>query len=99
MINVLVYGTDTDAVDQLRVGRADAAMDDDPVAAYYVALNPNFEVALAAYNPQDEGIAISKTNADMKTAITSGHNCHEERRHHRRHQGQVATEVTAEPIS
>lgn len=69
-INVLVYGTDTDAVDQLRVGRADAAMDDDPVAAYYVALNPNFEVALAAYNPQDEGIAVSKTNADMKTSIT-----------------------------
>jgi polar amino acid transport system substrate-binding protein len=70
-INVLVYGTDTDAVDQLRVGRADAAMDDDPVAAYYVALNPNFEVAIAAYNPQDEGIAIAKTNADMKTAITA----------------------------
>ncbi|HST03139.1 MAG TPA: ABC transporter substrate-binding protein, partial [Chloroflexia bacterium] len=69
-INVLVYGTDTDAVDQLRVGRADAAMDDDPVAAYYVALSPSFEVAIAAYNPQDEGIAISKTNADMKTAIT-----------------------------
>jgi polar amino acid transport system substrate-binding protein len=69
-INVLVYGTDTDAVDQLRVGRADAAMDDDPVAAYYVALNPNFEVALAAYNPQDEGIAVSKTNANMKTSIT-----------------------------
>ena len=69
-INVLVYGTDTDAVDQLRVGRADAAMDDDPVAAYYIALNPNFEVALAAYNPQDEGIAVSKTNADMKTSIT-----------------------------
>jgi polar amino acid transport system substrate-binding protein len=70
-INVLVYGTDTDAVDQLRVGRADAAMDDDPVAAYYVALNSNFEVALAAYNPQDEGVAVSKTNADMKTAITA----------------------------
>jgi polar amino acid transport system substrate-binding protein len=68
-INVLTYGTDTDAVDQLRVGRADAAMDDDPVAAYYVVLNPNFQVAIAAYSPQDEGIAIAKTNADMQTAI------------------------------
>jgi polar amino acid transport system substrate-binding protein len=69
-INVLIYGTDTDAVDQLRVGRADAAMDDDPVAAYYAVLNPNFEVAIAAYNPQDEGIAVAKDNADMNTAIT-----------------------------
>jgi len=69
-INVLVYGTDTDAVDQLRVGRADAAMDDDPVAAYYAVLNPNFQVAIAAYTPQDEGIAIAKTNTDMQTAIT-----------------------------
>jgi polar amino acid transport system substrate-binding protein len=69
-INVLTYGTDTDAVDQLRVGRADAAMDDDPVAAYYAALNPNFEVALAAFNPQDEGIATAKNNTDMNAAIT-----------------------------
>ncbi len=69
-INVLVYGTDTDAVDQLRVGRADAAMDDDPVAAYYAVLNPNFQVAIAAYTPQDEGIAIAKTNTDMQTAVT-----------------------------
>lgn len=69
-IKVLTYGTDTDAVDQLRVGRADAAMDDDPVAAYYTALNPNFEVAVAAFNPQDEGIATAKTNTDMNTAIS-----------------------------
>ena len=45
-------------------------MDDDPVAAYYAVLNPNFEVAIAAFNPQDEGIAIAKDNADMNTAIT-----------------------------
>jgi polar amino acid transport system substrate-binding protein len=68
-INILTYGTDTDAVDQLRVGRADAAMDDDPVAAYYVLLNPNFDVALAGYMPQPEGIAIAMNNADLQTAI------------------------------
>jgi len=69
-INILTYPTDTDAVDQLRVGRADAAMDDDPVAAYYVLLNPNFEVARAGYMPADEGIAIALNNNDMQTAVT-----------------------------
>lgn len=69
-VNVLTYPTDTDAVDQLRVGRADAAMDDDPVAAYYSVLNPNFEVAIANFTPQDEGIAIAKNNPNMVTAIT-----------------------------
>jgi polar amino acid transport system substrate-binding protein len=68
-ITILTYPTDTDAVDQLRVGRADAAMDDDPVAAYYTLLNPNFEVALAGYSPADEGIAIALNNKDMQTAI------------------------------
>src|SRR5439155_2962089 len=49
-VNILTYPSDTDAVDQLRVGRADAALDDSPVAAYYAKLNPNFEVAIPNYD-------------------------------------------------
>jgi polar amino acid transport system substrate-binding protein len=68
-INILTYPTDTDAVDQLRVGRADAVMDDDPVAGYYTALNPNFEVAVSGYSSAKEGIATALNNTDMQTAI------------------------------
>ncbi|HMA35220.1 MAG TPA: ABC transporter substrate-binding protein [Chloroflexia bacterium] len=69
-VNVLTYPTDTDAVDQLRVGRADATLHDSPVAAYYAKLNPDaFEVAIANFASAPEGIATAKTNADMHAAI------------------------------
>ncbi|MGI8589211.1 MAG: ABC transporter substrate-binding protein [Chloroflexia bacterium] len=69
-VNVLIYPTDTDAVDQLRVGRADATLHDSPVAAYYAKLSPSaFEVAIPNFDAAPEGIATAKTNADMHTAI------------------------------
>ncbi len=70
-VNVLTYGTDTDAVDQLRVGRADATLHDSPVAAYYAKLNPNFEIAIANFDSAPEGIAVAKDNKPMYDAINA----------------------------
>ncbi len=68
-VNILLYPTDTDAVDQLRVGRADATLHDSPVAAYYATLNPAFEVAIANFDSAPEGIAVAKSNAEMSSTI------------------------------
>jgi len=70
-VNVLTYPADTDAVDQLRIGRADATLHDSPVAAYYAKLNPNFEVAIPNYDAAPEGIAIAKTNKPMLDAVNA----------------------------
>jgi polar amino acid transport system substrate-binding protein len=68
-VNILTYPSDTDAVDQLRIGRADATLHDSPVAAYYSKLYPEFEVAIANFDSAPEGIAVAKNNADMLTAV------------------------------
>jgi len=68
-VTILLYPTDTDAVDQLRVGRADATLHDSPVAAYYATLNPAFEVAIANFDSAPEGIAVAKSNPEMSSAI------------------------------
>jgi polar amino acid transport system substrate-binding protein len=70
-VTVLTYPADTDAVDQLRVGRADATLHDSPVAAYYAKISPNFEVAIANFDSAPEGIAVAKNNKPMFDAITS----------------------------
>lgn len=69
-VTILIYPTDTDAVDQLRVGRADATLHDSPVAAYYATLNPAFEVAIANFDSGPEGIAVAKTNPEMTAVIS-----------------------------
>ena len=71
-VNILTYPTDTDAVDQLRVGRADATLHDSPVAAYYAELNPNaFEVAIPNFDSAPEGIATAKNNTAMHDAVNA----------------------------
>jgi len=71
LINVLTYPTDTDAVDQLRIGRADATLHDSPVAAYYAKLFPNdFEVAIPIFDSAPEGIAVAQDNTEMLNAVT-----------------------------
>ena len=69
--NVTTYPTDTDAVDQLRIGRADATLHDSPVAAYYTKLNPNFEIAVSNFDSAPQGIAVAKNNKPMLDAITA----------------------------
>jgi polar amino acid transport system substrate-binding protein len=70
-VTVLTYPSDTDAVDQLRIGRADATLHDSPVAAYYAKLNANFEVAIASFAAAPEGIATAKNNKPMFDAINA----------------------------
>ncbi len=70
-VTVLTYPSDTDAVDQLRVGRADATLHDSPVAAYYAKLNPTFEVAIPNFDSAPEGIAVAQNNKAMYEAINS----------------------------
>lgn len=69
--NVITYPVDTAAVDQLRIGRADATVHDSPVAAYYAKLNPNFEIAVPNFDSAPQGIAVAKNNKPMLDAITS----------------------------
>ena len=68
-INILTYPSDTDAVDQLRIGRAEATLHDSPVAAYYSKLYPEFEVAIPNFDSAPEGIAVAKNNAEMLSTI------------------------------
>jgi polar amino acid transport system substrate-binding protein len=70
-VNVLTYPSDTDAVDQLRVGRADATLHDSPVAAYYAKINPAFEVAIADFDSAPEGIATAQNNKAMGDAVNA----------------------------
>ena len=69
--NVITYPVDTDAVDQLRVGRADATLHDSPVAAYYSKLNPDFEIGVENFDSAPQGIAIAKNNTAMFDAVKS----------------------------
>lgn len=69
-VTVLTYGTDTDAVDQLRVGRADATLHDAPVAVYYTHISPDaFEVGISSFSGQPEGIAVAQNNQPMLDAV------------------------------
>jgi len=70
-VTILIYPSDTDAVDQLRVGRADATLHDSPVAAYYAKLNPDFEVAIPNFDSAPEGIATAQDNKAMHDAINA----------------------------
>lgn len=68
-VNILTYPTDTDAVDQLRIGRADATLHDSPVAAYYATIFPDFQVAIPNFDSAPEGIAVAMNNQEMLTTI------------------------------
>lgn len=70
-VNIVTFPTDTDAVDQLRIGRADATLHDSPVAAYYAKLNPDFEVALPSFESAPQGIAVAQNNKPMLDAINA----------------------------
>jgi polar amino acid transport system substrate-binding protein len=69
-INIQTFPTDTDAVLKLKVGAVDAAMDDSPVAAFYVKSDPNsFELAGTPVQNAPEGIAIDPKNTEVLTAV------------------------------
>ena len=69
-IDIQTFVKDTDAFQQLSLGRVDAYSGDSPVCAYYAAKSSGkFEVGGSPIAPIPIGIAISKTNTDLKTAV------------------------------
>jgi len=69
-IVVHVYPTDLQAVLTLKQGHADAALDDSPVAAYFVKQNPDqLELAGSPFKLNPEGIAVDPKNGDLVRAI------------------------------
>jgi len=71
-IDVQTFDQDTDAFQQLALGRVDAYSGDSPVCAYYAAKPENagkYEVGGTPIDPIPIGIAIRKEDADLKTAV------------------------------
>jgi polar amino acid transport system substrate-binding protein len=71
-IEIQTFQQDTDAFQQLKLGRVDAYSTDSPVVAYYNSLPENagkFEVGGTPIQPIPIGIAVRKTDADLKTAV------------------------------
>jgi polar amino acid transport system substrate-binding protein len=69
-INKQVYPTDLQAVLILKQRGVDAALDDSPVAAYFVKQTPDqLEQAGAPFKTNPEGIAIDPKNGDLLKAM------------------------------
>jgi polar amino acid transport system substrate-binding protein len=71
-ITILALAKDTDALQQLKIGRSDADMNDFPVAAYNAQVSGggnDFEVTGQQFQSAPYGIAIAKTNTQMRNAV------------------------------
>lgn len=71
-IDIQTFQADTDAFQQLALGRVDAYSGDSPVAAYYAAKPENkgkFEVGGTPIDPLPIGIAVRKEDTDLKNAV------------------------------
>ena len=69
-IDVVSFPKDTDAANALKTGKVDAYFGDSPVVAYYIQQDPSsFAFGGSPINPIPVGIAISKKNAALKTAV------------------------------
>jgi polar amino acid transport system substrate-binding protein len=71
-INIQVFTQDTNAFQQLGLGRVDAYSTDSPVVAYYNSLPDNagkFEIGGQPIAPAAIGIAMRKDDAGMKDAV------------------------------
>jgi polar amino acid transport system substrate-binding protein len=74
-INVLKLDKDTDALQQLKIGRSDADMNDYPVAIYNTQTSGggnDFEVAGSQFASAPYGIAVPKANTKLRDAIQAG---------------------------
>ena len=70
-VTVLTFPKDTDAANALRTNKVDAYFGDAPVVAYYVKQTPGaFQFGGGAVNPILVGMAVRKSDGDLKTAIT-----------------------------
>jgi polar amino acid transport system substrate-binding protein len=69
-INIQTFPADSDAVQKLKLGAVDAAMDDSPVAAYYVKQDPaSFATAGKPIAQAPEGIAVDPKNQELLKAM------------------------------
>lgn len=71
-IEIQTFQADTDAFQQLKLGRVDAYSTDSPVVAYYNSLPENagkFEVGGTPIAPIPIGIAVRKADTDLKAAV------------------------------
>ncbi len=71
-INIQVFTQDTNAFQQLALGRVDAYSTDSPVVAYYNSLPANagkFEIGGQPISPAPIGIAMRKDDPGMKDAV------------------------------
>jgi polar amino acid transport system substrate-binding protein len=70
-IKVVTFPKDTDAANALRTGRVDAYFGDAPVVAYYIERTPDaFALGGNPVNPIPIGIAMRKSDTDMRVAVT-----------------------------
>lgn len=64
------FPVDLQAVTLLKQGGVQAALDDSPVADYFVKQNPDqLELAGSPFKLSDEGIAVDPKNGDLVTAV------------------------------
>jgi polar amino acid transport system substrate-binding protein len=69
-IDIVGFPSNTDAVLALKADRADAVETDSPVAAYYVAQDPEtFELGEAVIDPILVGIAFNKDNTELRDQV------------------------------
>jgi len=71
-IEIQTFEKDTDAFQQLSLGRVDAFSTDSPVVAYYNTKPENkgkYEIGGTPIDPAPIGIAVNKDNTELKTAV------------------------------
>ncbi|MGZ6339189.1 MAG: ABC transporter substrate-binding protein [Candidatus Limnocylindrales bacterium] len=69
-IDIQTFQADTDAFNQLKLGRVDAYSGDSPVCAYYAQQSGGkFEVGGSPIEPAPIGIAIRKADTDLQAAV------------------------------
>jgi polar amino acid transport system substrate-binding protein len=71
-MEIQTFQADTDAFQQLKLGRVDAYSTDSPVVAYYNSLPENkgkFEVGGTPIEPILIGVALRKSDTELKSAV------------------------------
>jgi polar amino acid transport system substrate-binding protein len=74
VLNVLKLEKDTDALQQLKIGRSDADMNDFPVAAYNAKTSGggnDFQVTGQQFQSAPYGVAFTKDNTQLRDAVQS----------------------------
>ncbi|MBA3877341.1 MAG: ABC transporter substrate-binding protein [Anaerolinea sp.] len=70
LMDIQTFQQDTDAFQQLNIGRVDAYATDAPVLVYYQTQNPGkFELVGDLIEPGPIGIGVRKEDSELKTAV------------------------------